>query len=186
MMKNLFWVPLLLLAAANVSAMPITCGGADRTATLDSAEECKTGAGNTKGNGSTINGHYGGSWSGEGSLEGNGSDSYLTTMLTSGSWGGKHVEGTWAIDNDFWNTFAEAVISIHVGNGGGDPDHFAWVITANETSGTWSYDKLQGGGGGLSNMKLWGRGEATQVSEPGTFALLSLALLGFAFSRKKA
>lgn len=185
-MKQLLWAPMLALATSYVSAMPITCGGSDRTATLDSAVQCETGTGNTLGNGSTINGHYGGTWSGEGSLTSNGSNGYLTTALTSGSWGGKNIEGTWAIDSSFWDTFAEAVISIHVGNGGGDPDHFAWMITANETSGTWSYDKLQGGGGGLSNMKLWGRGVATKVSEPGTLALLSLGLAGFAFARKKA
>jgi len=185
-MKNLLLATMLVLAASHVSALPITCGGADRTATLDSAEMCKVGTGNTLGNGSTINGHYGVTWSGVGSLTANGSNDFLSASLTSGSWGGQHVEGLWSIDSSFWDIYAEAVISIHVGNGGGDPDHFAWLITENETSGTWSYDKLQGGGGGLSNMKLWGRGVAIKVSEPGTLGLLSLAALGLVFSRRKS
>ena len=185
-MKKLLLVPALVLVTSYVSATPITCGGADRIATLDSATECMTGTGNTLGNGSTINTHYGPTWSGVGSLTGNGNSGYLTSTLTSGSWGGTSVEGTWVIDNSFWDVFAEAVVSIHVGNGGGDPDHFAWLITDNETSGTWSYDKLQRGGGGLSNMKLWGRGVATKVSEPGTLALLSLGIIGFVLSRRKA
>jgi hypothetical protein len=52
-----------------------------------------------------------------------GTDGFLTVKLTSGSWGQSPAAGTWAISPDFWAKYGEAVISIHVGNGGGDPNH---------------------------------------------------------------
>lgn len=180
----LFSALTITLLAPVASAGSITCGSAQRTATLDSAQQCKTGSGNTLGNGSTINGHYGGAWTGEGSLEAEGSNGYLTSALTTGSWGDQNVVGTWAIDSSFWSTYAEAVISIHVGNGGGDPDHFAWLITDNELSGAWSYEKLSGGGGSLSNMKLWGRGVAANVPEPAPMVLFLIGLLSLVAVRK--
>ena len=44
---------------------------------------------------------------------------------------------------------------MHVGNGQGDPDWWFFDITQGETAGTFSYDRLSGGGGGLSNLFLW-------------------------------
>lgn len=164
-------------------ATPVTCGSSQRTATLDAATECKTGEGNTLGNGSTINALYGPTWTQQGSNDGaNGTNGFLTTNAD--SWG-QHVTGTWSIDASFWSLFGEAVISIHVGNGGGSPDHFAWAIETGATSGTFSYDKLNGGGGGLSNMKLWSRGTPSTVAEPGSIALLGLGLAGLVASRRK-
>jgi len=183
-MKQLLLGSLLIFASSYTVAASITCGNQYRTATLGSAEVCEIGSGNTQGNGSTIDGHFGASWSEQGSLTDNGSNSYLSSNLTSGSWGSQNVAGSWEIDSSFWDVFDEAVISIHVGNGSYDPDHFAWLITEDEISGNWSYDKLTGNGGGLSNMKLWGRVSA-QVPEPGTLSLFTLGLLGLTFSRKK-
>ena len=175
---------LVPVASAVVMTGAITCGTDQRTATLSSAQVCQTGEGNTQGNGSTINGYYDPTWTGVGSLEAEGTNNFLTSALTDGSWGDQNVDGTWAIDSSFWATYAEAVISIHVGNGGGSPDHFAWLITDNETSGTWSYDKLSGNGGGLSNMKLWGKGEAVDIPEPAPMALFLIGLLSLAAMRK--
>jgi len=177
---------------SNAWSASITCGSTQRTATLSSAELCETGLGNAQA--SDILASYPSTpWTSRGELTGNGSNSYLTVNLTSGSWGSSPIAATWAIDASFWDTYAEAVLSIHVGNGNGDPDYFAWLITPDETSGIWSYADLDQRGGGLSNMKLWSRGQAlpdpgpgpTPVPAPATLAIFGLGLLSLSLSRKK-
>lgn len=110
----------------------------------------------------------------------------LTITLTSGAWGSNSdAGGEWWINPSFWNTHADAAISMHVGNGQGDPDHFIWLITPGETHGTWSYDFISGGGGGLSNLQLWGSGTATHVPDSGmTAILLGLGLMALGLVRQ--
>lgn len=184
-------IGLLVLAFASHShAAAIQCGGPDRYAELDSATMCSFGLGNPTQ--STIDGYFGNtpSWEDAGELTGNGTDNYLTAELTSGSWGGVPVAGNWSIDASFWSEYDNAVISMHVGNGGGDPDHFAWLLEDGETSGTWSYwidqNALNDNGGGLSNFRLWGQkgSSTTEVPEPATLALIAFGLLGLGLSRK--
>lgn len=176
-----------MLALSQVaSADLIVCGSGQRMAELDSAEQCETGSGNPNGNGSTINAHYGGDWTNVGSETASGNfGSWFDVTLTSGSWGGGDASGGWTISSDFWATYDDAVISMHVGNGGGEPDHWAWLITDGDTSGSWAYDFQSGGGGGLSNLHLWGRGEGASVPEPAPIALMGLGLIGLVLSRKK-
>lgn len=177
-----------LLGATSAMAGLINCGNPGiRMASLDSAEACRTGSGNTQGNGSTINGHYGPSWTevGEETVSGASNAALFDIMLTSGSWGTGGAGGTWSIGSNFWNMYEEAVISMHVGNGGGEPDHWAWTITSMETSGTWNYYNLLGRGGGLSNLKLWGRGTAEQVPEPNILSVMALGMMGLVICRRK-
>jgi hypothetical protein len=173
--------------SAQVIAAPVTCGGDDRIATLNSAEECSIGSGNTNGNGTEINSYFNdlAPWTQEGESTDNGSNGLFSVELTSGQWGNSPIEGNWTISSDFWLSYGSAVISMHVGNGGGDPDHWAWLITSGETSGTFSYQKLQGNGGGLSNLMLWGAGTPTLVSEPSGFAIMVLGIIALGFNRRK-
>jgi hypothetical protein len=177
----------LLLASANVMAASITCPGLDqnpdRQMTLGSADDCEYGAGNP--DAATVSGYFGGVWTKEGELTSNGTDDLLT--ISGASFGDIPTSGLWQIAASFWNTYAQAVITVHIGQGGGDPDHWAFLITPNEISGSWSLTKLSGNGGGLSNFKLWGSGEpTTDVPEPGTLALLGLGILGLGLVRRRA
>jgi len=179
---------IIMLASANSWGGAITCGGPDRYATLDSAEACAFGAGNPKAD--TIAGHFGAdpAWEDAGELTADGTNKYLTAELTFGSWGSKPVAGNWYIDSSFWSSFDSAVISMHVGNGQGDPAHFAWLITPEQTSGTWRYWisdlAIYSNGGGLSNFRLWGQ-RAVDVAEPASIALLMLGLVGLGISRRR-
>jgi len=167
--------------SSNAFSTPIQCGSLERTATVDPADACETGLGNPNGNS-----FFGGGWIDAGELTGNGSDNFLTATLTSGSWGSSPIEANWFIDSTFWATYGAGVLSSHVGNGGGDPDYFAWLITPGATSGTFSYEILIGNGGGLSNIRLWGRDEPTSVPEPSTLMLFGIGLLGIGFAKRKA
>jgi hypothetical protein len=128
------------------------------------------------------------SWQRVSSVEDNtsgGSDGWFGVSLDPNSnWGQSNVSGEWSIDSAFWTTFDEGVISMHVGNGGGDPDFFAWKLSDDALTGSFSYERLAGGGGGLSNLKLWGRvTEVIRIEEPANIALFIIGLFGLFASR---
>lgn len=173
--------------AVPAAATSITCptvGSPSRQATLSGAIDCKT-VGQVTGTpkADDVTTLFGSTWIEAGTLSGaSGSDDFLTGNVTSGSWGALPVTGTWNIDPGFWDIFPRAVISFHLGTGGGDPDWFFFEIGPGSTSGTFAINKLSGGGGGLSNMTLWADPPDTlstgPVPEPTTIALLGTGLLG--------
>jgi len=129
---------------------------------------------------------FGNTWQKEGELTAVGTNDLLTVTLTSGTWGNGPLYGTWAIDPSFWSTYGRAVITMHVGNGAGNPDWFLWEITANATSGTFYYKREAGGGGGLSNIFLWGGSAPNRVPDSGTSAiLLGSGLIALGLLRRK-
>jgi hypothetical protein len=180
----------LVLACSSANAASITVGTAFRTGTLSSAVSGATA--NTGNLGSTeVNTAFGGTWTNLGSLSNGTSNGFLTISFLGGTgFGDEHVNGTWSIDPTFWTSYNSAVIGWHVGNGGGDPDSFMFKITPLATSGTWSYDKLSGGGGGFSNIQLYGANQSSTSTAPpvpdggSTAVLLGLALCGVSVTRK--
>jgi hypothetical protein len=131
-----------------------------------------------------------GTWELEGKIAGaNGTNESLTVALLTGAWGGQSASGTWGIAPGFWTTYGNAVITLHAGNGGGEPDHFSFLVEPGESSGTWTYQVNSGTGGGFSNLRLFGNGEPefqTNVSDNGsTLILLGLGVACIGFLRRK-
>lgn len=200
--KTLFALAASVFAASFSHGAVITLGGPlpdMRTATLSSAESGFTGSGNATA--AVVSTTLGGTWTERGSIEGGSagpgslSDGMFNVVVSSGTWGSKGpISGTWTITNSsFFTTYADAAISLHVGNGGGEPDHFIWKLTPDLLTGTFSYDGNGIGGGGLSNLKLFSSGTGTppppggggKVPDGGTTLLsLGLALVGLGSMRK--
>lgn len=190
------WAIIAVLAAlvpCNTQALNLTLGGApnQRTASLSSATQGASGIGNATV--TTVNSYLNvlSPWTERGSVEpASGSRIFtvgmLTVNVTSGAFGSHTASGTWTINNTaFWTTYANAAISLHVGNGGGDPDHFVWLLEQGQSTGTWSYAKLSGGGGGLSNLKLYSSGTATVADGGSAILLLGAALSSLGLIRRK-
>lgn len=182
----------MLFASDNASAVAIDCpSDADladmvlelnRQASLDPAVSCEYGSGNPDGSD-----FFGGDWSEQGETEGDDgetgtlADGFLSVEVIEGSWGSRHIVAAITIGSGFWDMFGRGVLSAHVGNGNGEPDWFAWTLPFDTTSATFRYDisgNANNRGGGLSNIKLWGKDTPDiTVPEPSTVGLLGISLL---------
>jgi hypothetical protein len=180
----------LLTTPFTVEASSITCAGTDRSLTLGDSTLCTQGA-SANPDAALINtqgGQWTGIWSPEGALTAAGTDDLFTVTLLGGSFGAGNVDGTWTIAPEFWQTWGRGVISAHVGEGGGDPDWWLFLLEPGDTAGTWSYLVNSGPGGGLSNLKLWGSGTPVQIQsapEPASLFLLGTGLTGLAVAIRR-
>jgi hypothetical protein len=183
----------LAVSLSNLNAALITLGGPLPGAREAALSDAQSGAANSStgtGNATVdeVEAAFGGDWTERASATSPGTSGWLDVVVNSGSFGTTPAAGTWSINNaNFWTSFGEGAISLHVGNGGGDPDHFIWKLTQGAMSGTWSYngtsEELRGGG--LSNLKLYSTGTGNRVPDGGTsIALLGMALIGLGGARK--
>ena len=170
-------------------AISITLGGplpTFREATLDSAIAGSGRIGSGNATVTDVEGYYGGDWTERGESTDGGDVGIFEVVLTSGAWGGNVAGGTWEItDSLFWTSYADGAISMHVGDGDGEPDHFVWQITPSDLTGTWSYDGTGIGGGGLSNLKLYSGGTGVPEATSTLIALGLAMLIVEGFRRKE-
>lgn len=176
---------LLGMVALPAQALPISCGDSHRVASLDTADSCTSQKIGSTVHASDINAIFGGTWTIVGELKSTGSSGLLSGTGT--GWGQGTASGTWLIDPNFWNQYGFAVISMHVGGGNTNyVDSFEWRIINADTSGTWTYTKLNGTAGGMSNLQLWGSGKpTTKVPEPSSVLLMMLGLASLVVARRK-
>lgn len=171
--------------ASSANASLVQCGDVYRSASLDSADLCYAQTIGSTVKASDLTTITGSTWTQAGELTASGTDGLFT--VTGTGWGTGSASGTWSISSAFWNTFGEALITMHVGGGQKNAvDNFEWTVSADNLSGTWSYSKLSGKGGGLSNIKLWGTGTPTvHAPEPSTLLLMLLGLGSITLVRRK-
>lgn len=199
-----------LLAFASASASAATCTDAPRTWTLNASNSCGMGEGNAD-NAGILGLFPATAWTKLGDItaaSGGDNSSFLDIVLTGGAFGtGGFAQGTWTLTSAFWQTYGEAVISLHVGGSPSRPyDHAAFLVVPRTFSGDWSYTQGPGGtGGGFSNLTLWGRGPAactpgadctppqpctgaacSDVPLPGTLALFGAGIAGLGLYRRRA
>lgn len=194
------WKPLWKFCALSLMSVcsslafagEITClPDNQRVATLSDAIECKTLNSVNLHSPAQIDALFddlGSAWVKEGELTAVGSNDLFT--VAADSWG-INVEGQWSIAASFWETYGRAVITMHVGQGGGNPDAFAWLITPGQLTGDFSYERIAGTGGGLSNLFLFGSGEPVSVdphivSESSIPFLLFIGLCSLVVSRRRS
>ena len=142
---------------AGAFAGTINCSDSYRTASLSSASACYAQTLGSTAKGSDVDAITGGDWTKVSELTSSGTDGWFS--VSGSGWGKASAAGSWSISDIFWDNFTSALITMHVGGGQKNAvDNFEWLITSATDLGSWSYSKLNGKGGGLSNIKLWGMG----------------------------
>jgi hypothetical protein len=115
------------------------------------------------------------------------------TNLGDQTWTGANTAaGTFSIDANEWNNYADLYVGFKFGTGNTADEWFVYKLQNLVSSGSWNFvDVLVPGNGtgGLSHVTLYGADDGTEppaeAPEPGSLALVGLALLGVGAARKR-
>lgn len=99
------------------------------------------------------------------------------------------ITGTWELSSTFWDVYSDAALGFKFGSGGTPDEWFVFDIINGETSGDWTFFSVLMNGqgqGGLSHVNLYSSSTVQHVTEPASFALFGLGLLGLGYARRRA
>ena len=87
--------------------------------------------------------------------------------------------GTFTFDDSLWATYSDIAVGFKFGTGNKPDEWFVYSLKSLLASGDydWAFVNVFGRGGGLSHIEFYGILDSRQVPEPGTLALLGLALI---------
>ena len=87
--------------------------------------------------------------------------------------------GTFAFNDSLWATYSDIAVGFKFGTGNQPDEWFVYSLKSLLASDDydWSFINVFGKGGGLSHVNFYGILGSRQVPEPGTLALLGLALV---------
>ena len=89
------------------------------------------------------------------------------------------AEGTFTFDDSLWDIYSDIAVGFKFGTGNNPDEWFVYSPQSLLASGVYDWDLIKAfrQGGGLSHVKFYGILDDRQVPEPGTLALLGLALV---------
>jgi|SRR5688572_25967370 len=87
--------------------------------------------------------------------------------------------GTFTFDDSLWATYSDIAVGFKFGTGNQADEWFVYSLKSLLDSGDydWAFVNVFGTGGGLSHVRFYGIPGGGQVPEPGTLALLGMALV---------
>ena len=96
--------------------------------------------------------------------------------------------GTFTFDGSLWDIYSGIAVAFKFGTGGNPDEWFVYSLQSLLASGVYDWDLIKAfkQGGGLSHVNFYGILDDRQVPEPGTLAMLGLALvmMGSCFRRQ--
>jgi len=89
------------------------------------------------------------------------------------------AEGTFTFDDSLWDTYSDIAVGFKFGTGNNPDEWFVYSLQSLLASGVYDWDLIKAfqQGGGMSHLNFYGILDDRQVPEPGTLALLGLAML---------